>query len=201
MPIPGRSGRSSAAACGVGQTAISTIASSRIIVASRAESADARLQERPISNTILSRPRRTPELPSLSISHVPTRSRRDTALSLHAPDSHRARYSGSCLNGRLRSPRIFLRAGSKADRAMKTRLRSGIRRARWSHRDRASLDALPLAMPDPGQPDNLLTYGARQDIDLRQRRRAGGDDIRALSREVLPWLQEWSPSQRSSARI
>jgi hypothetical protein len=35
-------------------------------------SADARLQECPISNTILPRPRRTPELPSLSISHVPT---------------------------------------------------------------------------------------------------------------------------------
>jgi hypothetical protein len=50
-------------------------------------SADARLQERPISNTILPRPRRTPEPPLLSISHVPTRSRRYTALSLHAPDS------------------------------------------------------------------------------------------------------------------
>jgi hypothetical protein len=50
-------------------------------------SADARLQERPISNTILPRPQRTPEPPLLSISHVPTRSRRYTALSLHAPDS------------------------------------------------------------------------------------------------------------------
>ncbi len=67
---------------------------------------------------ILPRSRRTPQLLPLSISHVPTRSRRYTARSLHAPDSHRAWYSGSCLNRRLGSPRMLLRAGSKADRAM-----------------------------------------------------------------------------------
>jgi hypothetical protein len=44
-------------------------------------SADARLQERPIGKTILPRSRRTAELPLLSISHVPTRSRRCSALS------------------------------------------------------------------------------------------------------------------------
>ena len=62
-------------------------------------STDARLQERPISQTILPRLRRTQELPALSFSHVPTRSRRYAALSLHAPDSHRSRYAGSCLSG------------------------------------------------------------------------------------------------------
>ena len=62
-------------------------------------STDARLQERPISQTILPRLRRTQELPALSFSHVPARSCRYTALSLHAPDSHRARYAGSCLSG------------------------------------------------------------------------------------------------------
>jgi hypothetical protein len=46
----------------------------------------------------LPRPRRAPELPPLPISHVSTRSRRYTALSPHAPDGHRARYSGSCLD-------------------------------------------------------------------------------------------------------
>jgi pimeloyl-ACP methyl ester carboxylesterase len=66
-------------------------------------STDAWLQERPISKTILPRLRRTPELPPLPIPHVPTRSRRYTALSAHAPNSRRARYSGSHLNGRLRA--------------------------------------------------------------------------------------------------
>jgi hypothetical protein len=46
-------------------------------------STNARLQERPISQTILPRLRRTQELPALSFSHVPARSRRYTALSLH----------------------------------------------------------------------------------------------------------------------
>src|SRR6516162_11135948 len=81
-------------------------------------STDARLQERPIRETILPRSRRAPELPSLPIAHVPTRSRRHTPLSPYAPDSHRARYSGSCLNGRLRSPRVLFKAGSKADRTL-----------------------------------------------------------------------------------
>ena len=31
--------------------------------------------------------------------YVPIRSRRYAALSLHAPDSHRSRYAGSCLSG------------------------------------------------------------------------------------------------------
>ena len=43
------------------------------------------------------------DLPPLPIPHVPTRSRCYTALSAHAPNSHRARYSGSRLNGRLRA--------------------------------------------------------------------------------------------------
>jgi hypothetical protein len=42
----------------------------------------------------------------LSISYVSTRSRRCTALSPYARDSHRARYPGSRLNGRLRSLRM-----------------------------------------------------------------------------------------------
>jgi hypothetical protein len=59
--------------------------------------------ERVISKTILPWPRRTPELSPLSVSHVPTCSRCHTALSPYAPDSHRARYSGGCLNRRLQS--------------------------------------------------------------------------------------------------
>jgi hypothetical protein len=77
----------------------------------------ARLQELPISKTILPRQRRTPELPPLSLSHVPARFRRCSVLSLYAPVSHRARYSRNCLNGRLRAPTMLLRAGSKANRA------------------------------------------------------------------------------------
>jgi hypothetical protein len=48
--------------------------------------------------------------------HGATSCRGYAALSVHAPDSHRARYSGSCLNGRLRSPRTLLRSGSKDDK-------------------------------------------------------------------------------------
>jgi hypothetical protein len=56
--------------------------------------------------------------------------------SLHAPDSRRARYSGSCFNGKLRSPRMLLRAGSKADRASLMRSSS----ARSACARRAALD-------------------------------------------------------------
>jgi hypothetical protein len=59
------------------------------------------------------RSRRITELPPLSISHVPTRSRRCTARSQYAPDSHRARYPASCLNGRLRGLKMSRRTGSK----------------------------------------------------------------------------------------
>jgi hypothetical protein len=45
----------------------------------------------------------TPELPPLSISYVSARPGRHTALSLYAPDSHCARYSGGRLNGTLPS--------------------------------------------------------------------------------------------------
>jgi hypothetical protein len=83
----------------------------------RPMSTDARLQERPISKTILQRSRRTPELPPLSISYVPARSGRCTALSPYTPDSDRAQHSGSCLNERLSNVRMLLRTGSKADRA------------------------------------------------------------------------------------
>ena len=82
-----------------------------------------RLQERPISKTVLPRSRRTQELPPLSISLVPTCSRRYAALSLHASDSHRARHSGhsgSRLKGKLCRRRIAHPAGSKADRASPT---------------------------------------------------------------------------------
>ena len=67
--------------------------------------------------TILPRPRRTPKLPTLATPHAPPRPGGDATLSPHAPNSHRARYSGSCLNGRLGATRMLLRAGSKADRA------------------------------------------------------------------------------------
>jgi hypothetical protein len=79
-------------------------------------SADARLQERPISNTILPRPRRTPDLlcsRSHMCQHVPAVTRRFHYMRRTA---HRARYSGSCLNGRLCRPRMSFRAGSKADK-------------------------------------------------------------------------------------
>jgi peptide/nickel transport system substrate-binding protein len=70
------------------QTATSTIASSRIIAASRAD-VDRCSASR--ASHQLPRLRRTQELPALSFSHVPAPSRLYTALSLHAPDSHRAR--------------------------------------------------------------------------------------------------------------
>jgi hypothetical protein len=55
--------------------------------------------------------------PSLLTSHMSTRSRCYKALALHAPDSRRARYSESCMNGRSGRLSMLLRAGSKADRA------------------------------------------------------------------------------------
>lgn len=78
-PIPGRSGLSSAPTRGIGRTATTIIASSRIIAVSMVEVIDARLQERPVSKTILPRSRRTPKPPPLSISHaqnVPVTARR-----------------------------------------------------------------------------------------------------------------------------
>jgi hypothetical protein len=68
---------------------------------------------RPVSKTILLRSRRTPELPALSTSYVPTCSRRYAAPSVHASDSHRPRYPGSCLSGKLCSRESLLEQARK----------------------------------------------------------------------------------------
>src|SRR5271166_614863 len=77
-------------------------------------STDARLQERPISQTILPQPRRTPELSALPIPHVPARSSRYAALPPYASNRNGSRYPGSRLTDRLRTLRTQLNAQARA---------------------------------------------------------------------------------------
>lgn len=62
-------------------------------------STDAWLQEHPVSQAILPRPRRTPKLPALPVPHAPTRSGGDAALSPHAPNGDCTRPPGGRQTG------------------------------------------------------------------------------------------------------
>src|SRR5271166_2876269 len=77
-------------------------------------STDARLQERPISQTILPQPRRTAELSALPIPHVPARSSHYAALPPYASNRNGSRYPGSRLTDRLRTLRTQLNAQARA---------------------------------------------------------------------------------------
>jgi hypothetical protein len=65
-------------------------------------STDARVQEHRISDTILSRSRRTPKLPTLPIADVRTCSCINPTFPSYAPNGDRARHPGGRLNGRSR---------------------------------------------------------------------------------------------------